>query len=93
MTARWLAVRVDFIIGVFIAVLALSSIPLASSECGRTCEAHHVRHRFMAHFLSVRMPYVQYVLQKEYYSDSKLVAEACLQILSTHNIHIRCTHH
>ena len=30
---RWLAVRVDFIIGVFIAILALSSIPLASSEC------------------------------------------------------------
>ena len=61
MAARWLAVRVDFIIGVFIAVLALSSIPLASSECGRTCEAHHVRHRVMGHFLSVCMPYVQYV--------------------------------
>ena len=29
---RWLGVRVDLIIGVFIAVLALSSIPLASSE-------------------------------------------------------------
>ena len=58
MTARWLAVRVDFIIGVFIAVLALSSIPLASSECGRTCEAHHVRHRFMGHVLSVHMPYI-----------------------------------
>ena len=36
MAARWLAVRVDLIIGVFIAVLALSSIPLASSECGST---------------------------------------------------------
>ena len=58
MTARWLAVRVDFIIGVFIAILALSSIPLASSECGRTCEAHHVRHRVMGHVLSVHMPYI-----------------------------------
>ena len=29
--------------------------------CGRTCEAHHVRHRVMGHVLSVRMPYVQYV--------------------------------
>ena len=36
---RWLGVRVDFIIGVFIAILALSSIPLASSECGSTCAA------------------------------------------------------
>ena len=40
MSARWLAVRVDCIIGVFIAVLALSSIPLASSECGNTCAVH-----------------------------------------------------
>ena len=58
MANRWLAVRVDFIIGVFIAILALSSIPLASSECGRTCEAHHVRHRVMGHVLSVHMPYI-----------------------------------
>ena len=40
MANRWLAVRVDFIIGVFIAILALSAIPLASSECGNNCVAH-----------------------------------------------------
>ena len=64
MANRWLAVRVDFIIGVFIAVLALSSIPLASSECGRTCTAHHVRHEwihgpflFMCH-IYLHIPYV-----------------------------------
>ena len=32
MANRWLAVRTDFIIGVFVAILALSAIPLASSE-------------------------------------------------------------
>ena len=37
---RWLGVRIDFIIGVFIAILALSAIPLASSECGNNCVAH-----------------------------------------------------
>ena len=40
MASRWLAVRVDMIIGVFIAILALSAIPLASSECGSTCALH-----------------------------------------------------
>ena len=67
MANRWLAVRVDFIIGVFIAVLALSSIPLASSECGRTCTAHHMKHimsgmnGFLTHFLSVPYLYIPYV--------------------------------
>ena len=37
---RWLGVRIDFIIGVFIAILALSAIPLASSECGNNCVVH-----------------------------------------------------
>ena len=32
MASRWLVVRVDFILGIFIAALALSSIPLANSE-------------------------------------------------------------
>ena len=40
MANRWLGVRIDFIIGVFIAILALSAIPLASSECGNNCVAH-----------------------------------------------------
>ena len=40
MANRWLGVRIDLIIGVFVAILALSAIPLASSECGNNSVAH-----------------------------------------------------
>ncbi|MDA8002384.1 MAG: hypothetical protein MPL62_13990, partial [Alphaproteobacteria bacterium] len=52
MANRWLAVRVDFIIGVFVAILTLSAIPLASSEyfnsrstlCFLWCQSSHNMH-------------------------------------------------
>ena len=52
MASRWLAVRVDFIIGVFVTILTLSAIPLASSEyltsrstlCFLCCQSLHNMH-------------------------------------------------